>query len=92
MHDGTIQQADDWLKQNIIDTYLPWAISHNSLLIVTWDEDGDNTATNQIPTILAGAKVKPGNYTETNLNANNPHVGSPADPGIQTPTGAAMNH
>jgi hypothetical protein len=36
--------------------------------------------------------VKPGNYTETNLNANNPHVGSPTDPGIQTPTGTAMNH
>ena len=92
MHDGTIQDADTWLKQNIIDTYLPWAMTHNSLLIVTWDEDGDNTATNQIPTIIAGAKVKPGNYTETNLNANNPHVGSPTDPGIQTPTGTAMNH
>lgn len=36
MHDGTIQQADDWLKQNIVDTYLPWATTHNSLLIVTW--------------------------------------------------------
>ncbi len=92
MHDGTIQQADDWLKANIIDTYLPWATTHNSLLIVTWDEDGDNTASNQIPTIFAGAKVKPGNYTETNLNSNNPHVGSPSDPGIQTPTGTAMNH
>jgi hypothetical protein len=92
MHDGTIQAADDWLKQNIIDTYLPWALTHNSLLIVTWDEDGDDTATNQIPTIFAGAKVKSGNYTETNLNANNPHIGSPADPGIQTPTGTAMNH
>ena len=92
MHDGTIQQADDWLKQNIIDTYLPWAMTHNSLLIVTWDEDGDNTGTNQIPTIFAGAKVKPGNYTEPNLNSNNPHVGSPTDPGIQTPTGTAMNH
>jgi hypothetical protein len=92
MHDGTIQAADTWLKQNIIDTYLPWAMTHNSLLIVTWDEDGDNTATNQIATIFAGAKVKPGNYTETNLNANNPHIGSPSDPGIQTPTGTAMNH
>jgi len=92
MHDGTIQQADDWLKANIIDTYLPWATTHNSLLIVTWDEDGDNTASNQIATIFAGAKVKPGNYTETNLNSNNPHVGSPTDPGIQTPTGTAMNH
>jgi hypothetical protein len=92
MHDGTIEAADTWLKTNILDTYLPWAMTHNSLLIVTWDEDGTNTPTNQIPTIFAGAKVRPGNYTETNLNANNPHVGSPTDPGIQTPTGTAMNH
>ena len=91
MHDGTIQQADDWLQTNIIDTYLPWAMTHNSLLIVTWDEDGDDTATNQIPTIFAGAKVKPGNYTETNLNANNPDVAT-TDPGIQTPTGTATDH
>jgi acid phosphatase len=91
MHDGTIQQGDDWIKTNIIDTYLPWAITHNSLLIVTWDEDGDNTATNQIATIFAGAKVRPGNYTETNLNANNPDVAT-TDPGIKTPTGTAMNH
>ncbi|HWY50503.1 MAG TPA: alkaline phosphatase family protein [Chthoniobacterales bacterium] len=91
MHDGTIQQADDWLKANIIDTYLPWAMTHNSLLIVTWDEDGDNTATNQVPTIFAGAKVKSGNYTEANLNANNPDVAT-TDPGIQTPTGTAMDH
>lgn len=92
MHDGTIQQADDWLKTNIIDAYLPWAMTHNSLLIVTWDEDGTNTPTNQIPTIFAGAHVKTGAYTETNLNVNNPYVGSPTDPGIETPTGTAMNH
>jgi hypothetical protein len=92
MHDGTIEAADTWLKTNIIDTYLPWAITHNSLLIVTWDEDGTNTPTNQIPTIFAGANVRPGNYTETNLNLSNPYVGSPTDPGIQTPTGTAMNH
>lgn len=92
MHDGTIRQADTWLKANIIDSYLPWALSHNSLLIVTWDEDGDNTTSNQIPTIFAGAHVKPGSYTETHLNLNNPLLASPNDPGIQTPSGTAMNH
>ena len=92
MHDGTIAQADTWLKNNIIDTYLEWAKTHNSLLIVTWDEDGSNTASNHIATIFAGAKVLPGNYTEANLNATNPHVSSPSDPGIQTPTATAMNH
>jgi hypothetical protein len=66
-------------------------MTHNSLLIITWDEDGDNTPTNQIPTIIAGASVIPGVYPEANLNANNPHTGSLGDPGIQTPTGTAMN-
>lgn len=92
MHDGTIQQADSWLKTNIIDTYLAWATTHNSLLIVTFDEDGDDTASNQIPTIFAGANIHPGNYPETNLNATNPYVATPGDPGIQTPNGTAMNH
>ncbi len=92
MHDGSIQQADSWLKTNIIDTYLAWATTHNSLLIVTFDEDGDNTASNQISTIFAGANIHPGNYPETNLNASNPYLATPGDPGIQTPTGTAMNH
>ncbi len=62
MHDGTIQQADTWLKNNI-DPYLQWAKTHNSLLIVTWDEDS-GTTNNQIPTIFVGAHVKQGAYSE----------------------------
>lgn len=92
MHDGSIQQADTWLETNIIDTYLAWAKTHNSLLIVTFDEDGDNTPTNQILTLFAGANIVPGSYPEANLNAANPYIANPADPGIQTPTGTAMNH
>jgi acid phosphatase len=63
MHDGSIQQGDAWLKKNI-DGYVQWAQAHNSLLIVTWDEDEDNGGNNSIPTIFAGAKVKPGQYAE----------------------------
>lgn len=92
MHDGTIAQADAWLKTNILDTYLAWANTHHSLLIVTFDEDGNNTVTNQIPTIFAGPMVKAGNYTETNLNRANPYLASPTELGIQTPTYTAMNH
>ncbi|MGH8162750.1 MAG: alkaline phosphatase family protein, partial [Rhodanobacteraceae bacterium] len=91
MHDGTIAQGDTWLQNNIIAPYLAWATTHNSLLIVTWDEDGNNTATNQIATLIAGAKINPGNYPETNINANNPYVITPGDPGIQIATGTAMN-
>jgi len=65
MHDGTINQADTWLKTNL-DSYVKWAKTHNSLLIVQWDED-DFTTTNQIPTLFVGPMVKAGNYSE-NIN------------------------
>jgi phosphatidylinositol-3-phosphatase len=58
MHDGTIKEADNWLKTNIAP-YVQWAKTHNSLLIVSWDED-DNTKANKIPTIFVGSMVKPG--------------------------------
>jgi hypothetical protein len=62
MHDGTIQQADSWLQTNLA-AYVAWARTHNSLLIITWDEDNDTRA-NQIPTIFVGSMVKSGNYSE----------------------------
>lgn len=62
MHDGTIKEADDWLKNNL-KGYVKWANRHNSLLILTWDED-DGTKTNHIPTIFVGPMVKPGQYGE----------------------------
>ena len=58
MHDGSIAQGDDWLAQNI-DKYAQWALMHNSLLIVTWDED-NGSAGNHIATVFLGAMVKPG--------------------------------
>jgi hypothetical protein len=63
MHDGTVQQGDTWLQKNL-DGYAQWAKNHNSLLIVTWDED-DNSQNNQIPTIFVGAAVTAGNYSES---------------------------
>lgn len=63
MHDGTVAQGDTWLQNNI-DAYAQWAKTHNSDLIVTWDED-DNSSNNQIPTIAVGAHVKSGTYSET---------------------------
>jgi acid phosphatase len=58
MHDGNFQTADEWLKTHI-GPYVEWAFKHNSLLILTWDEDnfmGDN----HIATILVGPMVKTG--------------------------------
>jgi hypothetical protein len=63
MHDGTVAQGDAWLQQHL-DGYVQWARTHNSLLVLTWDED-DNSANNQIPTLFVGAGVKAGTYSET---------------------------
>jgi hypothetical protein len=63
MHDGTIQQGDSWLRQHL-DAYVQWAMTHNSLLIVTFDED-DGSQGNRIATIFAGPMVVPGQYSES---------------------------
>lgn len=56
MHDGTIAQADTWLHRHV-GGYVRWARMHNSLVVVTWDED-DTSANNHIPGVLAGAHVR----------------------------------
>jgi acid phosphatase len=62
MHDGSIAQGDAWLEQNI-ESYAQWAKKHNSLLVVTWDED-DGSEGNRVATIFVGAKVKPCKSTQ----------------------------
>jgi acid phosphatase len=63
MHDGSISQADTWLNTNL-SGYATWAMTHNSLLVVTWDED-DGNGDNRIATIFAGADVTTGQFSET---------------------------
>lgn len=62
MHSGSIRRGDDWLRVNI-DPYVQWAKTHNSLLILTWDE-GSKKGDNRIPTIFVGPMVKPGLYDQ----------------------------
>jgi phosphatidylinositol-3-phosphatase len=62
MHSNSIQRGDTWLHDNLNDYYL-WAQTHNSLLIVTFDED-DSSEANRIPTIFVGPMVRPGQYNE----------------------------
>jgi acid phosphatase len=66
MHDGTdpdrIQRADQWLRARL-ERYVEWAQTHNSLLVITWDED-NGKSDNHIPTILVGPMVRPGRYGE----------------------------
>jgi hypothetical protein len=59
MHSGSIRAADHWLKSNL-GAYAAWTKSHNSLLIITWDEGRGGG--NHIPTIFFGAKVRKGNF------------------------------
>jgi phospholipase C len=79
MHDGnkpaSIKAGDKWLRKNL-KAYRDWATDHNSLLIVTFDENDhgpsgltnpaatDWTKRNRIVTLLVGAHVKPGDYSE----------------------------
>src|SRR5262249_24435452 len=62
MHDGTIAAGDAWLKANL-DSYAQWANNHNSLLLVTFDEN-DQSPGNHIPTIFDGPMVVPGSYSQ----------------------------
>ncbi len=63
MHSGSVAAGDTWAQQHV-DSYAQWAPSHNSLLIVTWDED-DGSASNHILTLFIGAHVQAGRYGET---------------------------
>jgi acid phosphatase len=60
--DTAIKRGDTWLKDNLGE-YVKWAHQHNSLFILTFDED-DFTTQNQIPTLFVGPMIKPGKYSE----------------------------
>jgi hypothetical protein len=93
MHHGkdpeTIQVGDRWLREHL-DGYVQWAQQHNSLLILTWDEDSDNAKeNNRIVTLFIGPMVKVGRYDQriTHYNVLRtiedlyglPHSGASAD-------------
>ncbi|WP_411133603.1 alkaline phosphatase family protein [Streptomyces sp. C10] len=58
MHDCAVGSGDTWLRNNL-DSYARWAKDHNSLLMVTWDED-NYLGSNRIATVFHGAHVKQG--------------------------------
>jgi hypothetical protein len=73
-HSDSIAAADAWLKIHI-KPYADWARTHNSLLVVTFDEDEatdasrgdpDRTGHDTIFTVFYGPsnRVIPGRYTE----------------------------
>ena len=69
MHDGTVRMGDDWLRANL-GAYAQWAKTHNSLLIVTFDED-NLSGPNKIPTVFYGAGLTPGTVNATRWTLHN---------------------
>ena len=69
MHDGSRKDADTWLQTNL-SAYANWCQAHNSLLIVTWDED-DYAGINRIPTVFYGAHLKNGTSNSSSWTLHN---------------------
>jgi phosphatidylinositol-3-phosphatase len=63
MHDCDIATGDRWLREHLSD-YRTWARSHNSLLLVTFDESDSHGGGNRIVTLLDGAGIRPGRVDE----------------------------
>jgi hypothetical protein len=62
MHDCSVATGDQWLRVHLAG-YARWAVTHDSLLIVTFDED-DGSQSNHIATIIVGEHVVPGKYAK----------------------------
>jgi acid phosphatase len=62
MHDCPISTGDRWTRDHL-DAYVQWAKTHNSVLIVTLDEDG-GARDNRIFTVVVGEHVKVGAFDE----------------------------
>ncbi|WP_434721497.1 Ig-like domain-containing protein [Mesorhizobium sp. RIZ17] len=62
MHTGTIAQGDQWLSSHL-SAYANWATTHNSILVVAFDED-DGTSNNHVATLVFGAGVGAGQNSQ----------------------------
>ncbi len=62
MHSCPVATGDAWAREHL-SSYVGWAATHNSLLLVTFDEDSGTTA-NRIPTLAVGPMVQPGTNTQ----------------------------
>jgi phosphatidylinositol-3-phosphatase len=69
MHDCSVSTGDTWLKNNL-GAYATWAKTHNSVLIVTFDED-NRLSGNRIATVFYGQPVKAGSSSATQYNHYN---------------------
>jgi acid phosphatase len=58
MHDGSVQQGDTWLKNNL-SALADWCMANNSIFMVYFDES-ETEADNRIPVLAVGGPVKQG--------------------------------
>jgi acid phosphatase len=66
MHDCGVAAGDAWARDHVAP-YVEWATEHDSLVIVTFDEDR-GSRNNHIATILAGAGVAPSSSNGQRIN------------------------
>ncbi|PBC77239.1 phosphoesterase family protein [Streptomyces sp. TLI_235] len=69
MHDCSVSTGDTWIQNNL-GAYATWAKTHNSMLVVTFDED-NKLSGNRIPTLFYGEHVAAGSSTATTYNHYN---------------------
>jgi hypothetical protein len=67
MHDGTVSQGDTWLKNNM-EFYRNWAMTHNSILVIYYDEAESSSTSNLIPVTMVGQYVKVAYKNNTRYN------------------------
>ena len=67
MHDGPISRGDAWLQTHL-EPYVQWAMTNNSLFILTWDE-GHNGSDNRVVTRV---EYKPGPRAKQSADFCNP--------------------
>jgi acid phosphatase len=87
MHDGSgiaaeVATGNTWLRNNL-RAYADWAVTHNSLLIVTWDEDSSKFKKHCPTTVITTAP--PANHIATII------MGEPVRSG-QTPSDQYTHH
>jgi hypothetical protein len=69
MHDCSVSTGDTWVRNNL-GAYATWAATHNSVLLVTFDED-NLLSGNRIATVLYGQPVTAGSTSGTQYNHYN---------------------
>lgn len=64
MHDCSVATGDRWAEQELAP-YVQWAATHDSLLVVTFDEsDRHDTGENEIATFFVGPMVRAGRTSQ----------------------------